>query len=107
MKTFKTTAERRATIKPAIDLLMSQNLRVTASFIDDVYILGCYSDSKVYTKRAKKEITAIENRILLLARESAMFKRDEGRAIAGLANVMMDVEGHKYRADRILEDRGI
>jgi hypothetical protein len=82
------------------------NLAAVASFVDDVYRLGLHSDPKAYTQAARKHVAAIDKQIVNLATHIAIFSRTDAhdtQRLIQLASIRNDVEGHRWRADRITE----
>jgi hypothetical protein len=106
---FKTCTERRKAIAAVADLLTGRDvdLPAVASFIDDVYCLGCYSDPKAYTAAAKKHVAALDKATLRLVQDG-VWLRDRQQHLAAVlfavGKVRADIEGHEYRARRIIED---
>lgn len=104
---MKSISERRRSLAETDAILKFHGLETTATFIDDTYCLGVYSDPKAYTKRAKVEIKKIEKVILELARNSGIIKSNavnNGRHIANLGDILVKVDGHHWRVERIVED---
>lgn len=106
---FKTSADRRASIVDVVALLTGGDvaLPAVASFIEDVYVLGCYSDSKAYTAAAKHHTAALDKATLRLVQDGVTLpSRREylARMIFEVGQVRADIHGHEYRARRIIED---
>lgn len=101
--------ERQAKIAQPMAVLSSSavDLPQAASFIEDVYALGCYSDPKAYNKACRPLLAAIDKVILKLASRGALIASTQpamAELIFELAQVRSDLYGHKWRADRIVED---
>ena len=88
---------RNLDIKPSVE-----------SFVEMVWEDGCYLDPKNYNVRMRKEIKALDAKILELAEEGVIISSNQpsiARDVFALATIKQDLISHYWRAERITADQ--
>ena len=93
----------------AIDTLRAVDAPASvASFLESVWELGCYLDTKVYSKRALTECKLLDKVILRLAADGALIESRQGRCaelLFAIATIKQDINGHDWRVRRIFAEQ--
>jgi hypothetical protein len=81
------------------------DLTSAALFIEMTYVYGSNSESKAYTREAKKHVKALDAKIVELAVRASILNRCPYLTglVIDLAAIRDDLHGHFWRAERICE----